>query len=81
MLVFIHNQNNKPLMPCKPSKARKLLKEGKAKVISRIPFTIKLLYGSSGYIQPIIAGMDTGSKVLVFVQCHKVKYCINLKLI
>jgi hypothetical protein len=64
MLVFIHNQNNKPLMPCKPSKARKLLKEGKAKVIRRTPFTIKLLFGSSGYTQPIIAGMDTGSKVI-----------------
>ena len=64
MLVFILNKNNKPLMPCKPSKARKLLKEGKAKVIRKTPFTIKLLYGSSGYTQPIIAGMDTGSKVI-----------------
>jgi hypothetical protein len=64
MLVFIHNKENKPLMPCKPSKARKLLKEGKAKVIRREPFTIKLLYGSSNYVQPIIAGMDTGSKVI-----------------
>ncbi|MGB9928130.1 MAG: RNA-guided endonuclease IscB [Methanosarcina sp.] len=64
MLVFILNKNSKPLMPCKPSKARKLLIEGKAKVIRRTPFTIKLLYGSSGYIQPIIAGMDTGSKVI-----------------
>ena len=51
-------------MPCKPSKARKLLLEGKAKVIKRTPFTIKLLYGSSNYIQTIIGGMDTGSKVI-----------------
>ncbi|HWR24957.1 MAG TPA: RNA-guided endonuclease IscB [Methanosarcina sp.] len=64
MLVFIYNKDGKPLMPCKPSKVRKLLKEGKAKVIRRIPFTIKLLFGSSGYTQPIIAGMDTGSKVI-----------------
>lgn len=64
MLVFIHNKENKPLMPCKPSKARKLLKEGKAKVIRREPFTIKLLFGSSNYVQTIIAGMDTGSKVI-----------------
>ena len=63
MLVFIQNKG-KLLMPCKPSKARKLLKEGKAKVIRKTPFTIKLLYGSSGYTQPIIAGMDTGSKVI-----------------
>ena len=64
MLVFTQNNKGKLLMPCKPSKARKLLKEGKAKVIRRTPFTIKLIYGSSGYTQPIIAGMDTGSKVV-----------------
>src|SRR5665647_3568058 len=64
MFVFVINRENKPLMPCKPSKARKLLKEGKAKVIRREPFTIKLLFGSSNYVQTIIAGMDTGSKVI-----------------
>jgi len=64
MLVFIHNKDGKPLMPCKHSKARKLLKEGKAKVIRITPFTIKLLFGSSNYVQTIIGGMDTGSKVI-----------------
>jgi len=51
-------------MPCKPSKARKLLSEGKARVLRTTPFTIKLLFGSSGYTQPVIAGMDSGSKVV-----------------
>ena len=64
MLVFVLNQEGKPLMPCKPSKAKKLLREGKAKVVKRTPFTIKLLYGSSGYKQAVVAGMDTGSKVI-----------------
>ncbi|MDD4249370.1 MAG: RRXRR domain-containing protein, partial [Methanosarcina sp.] len=64
MLVFVINQNKKPLMPCKPSKARKLLQAGKAKVVRNTPFTIKLLFGSSGYTQPVTAGMDTGSKVV-----------------
>ena len=49
-------------MPCKPQKARKLLKNGKAKVIKREPFTIQLLYGSSGYRQHITLGVDAGSK-------------------
>lgn len=62
MLVFILNRNNQPLMPCRPSKARKLLKNGLARVKSKTPFTIKLLYGSSGYKQYLTAGMDTGSK-------------------
>jgi N6-L-threonylcarbamoyladenine synthase len=51
-------------MPCKPSKARKLLKEGKAKVVKKEPFTIQLLYGSSGYKQPITLGVDAGSKTV-----------------
>ena len=34
MLVFVLNHYGKPLMPCKPRKARLLLKEGKAKVIT-----------------------------------------------
>jgi hypothetical protein len=51
-------------MPCKPRKARLLLKEGKAKVIKRTPFTIQLLYGSSGYKQKINLGVDAGSKII-----------------
>ena len=62
MLAYILNKHGKPLMPCKAAKARKLLKTGKAKVVKRTPFTIKLLHGSSNYTQYIVAGMDTGSK-------------------
>ncbi|MGF1759648.1 RNA-guided endonuclease IscB [Photobacterium sagamiensis] len=62
MFVFVLNKNDKPLMPCRPQKARKLLKTGDAKVVRKSPFTIKLNGGSSGYKQPLIAGMDTGSK-------------------
>lgn len=62
MLVFVLNRNNEPLMPCSSSKARKLLKDGLARVKRKFPFTIKLIYGSSGYKQNLMAGMDTGSK-------------------
>ncbi len=51
-------------MPCKPAKARKLLQNKKAQVIQRKPFTIQLLYGSSGYKQEISLGVDTGSKFI-----------------
>lgn len=64
MLVYIINQNGNPLMPCKPSKARKLLKQNKAKVVKVEPFTIQLLHGSSGYKQEITLGADAGSKVV-----------------
>jgi len=49
-------------MPCQPRKARLLLKEGKAKVVKRVPFTLQLLYGSSGYKQGVSLGLDTGTQ-------------------
>lgn len=62
IFVYVINKHGQPLMLCKPQKARKLLKQRKAKVIKRTPFTIQLLYGSSGYKQPINLGVDTGYK-------------------
>lgn len=60
MRVFVMNQHGETLMPCKPRKARILLKKGNAKVISRSPFTIQLKYGSTGYKQNLTLGVDTG---------------------
>ena len=61
MVVYVINKNGKPLMPCSPRKARKLLKIGKAKVVKKTPFTIKLLFGSGGDTQDLTLGIDTGS--------------------
>ena len=61
MVVYVINKHGKPLMPCSPRKARILLKLGKAKVIKRTPFTIKLLYGSGQAKQSLTHGVDTGS--------------------
>ena len=62
MLVFVLNKHGEALMPCKPRKARLLLKEKKAKIASYKPFTIQLLYGSSGYKQEVKIGIDLGAK-------------------
>lgn len=51
ILVTVLNKNGYPLMPCSESKARRLLAQQKAKILKRNPFTIQLLYGSSGYTQ------------------------------
>ena len=64
MLVYVISKDSKALMPCKPQKAKELLKTNKAKVIKREPFTIQLLYGSSGYKQEITLGVDAGSKYI-----------------
>jgi 5-methylcytosine-specific restriction endonuclease McrA len=64
MYVYVINKNGNPLMPCKPAKAKHLLKAGKAKVIKRTPFTIKLLWDCEENTQEVVAGMDTGSKTI-----------------
>lgn len=49
-------------MPCKEAKARKLLKQNKAKIYEREPFTIQLLFVCENQIQDITLGVDAGSK-------------------
>ena len=63
-MVYVINQRGAPLMPCGERKARLLLKAGKARVVHRTPFTIRLVFGASGYCQEVIAGLDTGSTVV-----------------
>jgi len=67
MLVYVLNKTGKPIMPCNARKARLLLKENKAKVVTKEPFTIQLVYGSSGYKQEVTLGVDlpAGRQVLV----------------
>lgn len=60
--VFVINKHGEALMPCSPRKARILLRNKKAKVIKKEPFTIQLLYGSTGYKQDINLGIDSGQR-------------------
>ena len=61
MRVFVKNMRGEPLMPCKPQKARKLLKAKKAKIISYKPFTIQLTIATGETTQDVDIGVDTGS--------------------
>src|SRR6266581_6321562 len=62
-IVYVINQNGHPLMPCKPSKARKLLRDGRARVIKRSPFTIQLRWDCEEHVQEVVVGIDKGSHV------------------
>jgi len=64
LFVYMVNCHGQPLMPCQPRKARLLLKEGKAKVVRMVPFTLQLLYGSSGYKQEVSLGIDAGAQLI-----------------
>lgn len=62
-MVYVISQNGQPLMPTENHvKVRILLKNKKAKVIKRCPFTIQLAYDSTNYTQNITLGVDSGSK-------------------
>ncbi|WP_258280670.1 MULTISPECIES: RNA-guided endonuclease IscB [unclassified Clostridium] len=60
MIVYVLNKIGKALMPTTPRKSRLLLKQKKAKVVTIKPFTIQLIFGSSGYKQDITLGIDSG---------------------
>lgn len=49
-----------PLMPTSPKKARMLLKQKKAKVVSVRPFTIQLVIATGESKQDIVLGIDSG---------------------
>lgn len=62
-MIYVLNKDGKPLMPTnRHGKVRHLLKDNKAKIVKKCPFTIELLYDSTNYTQPISLGIDSGSK-------------------
>ncbi len=64
-VVSVLSPEGVPLMPCSCVIARLVLKEGKAKVVRRTPFTIKLLSPpESTSTQALTLGVDTGSSVI-----------------
>ena len=61
MLVYVLGMDGDPLDPTHPAKARILLKNKKAKVVRRLPFTIKLTYEiKNPQTQKYTLGVDTG---------------------
>lgn len=64
-MVYVLSANGQPLMPTgRHGKIKHLLRQGKAKVVMRCPFTIQLLYETGNYLQPVTLGIDAGSKTI-----------------
>ena len=60
-MVYVKSIDGKVLMPTSNAKARKLLKQKKAKVVSLRPFVVKLTYKTkTEYIQKLNLGVDSG---------------------
>ena len=60
-MVYVLSKSGKPLMPTeRHGWVRRSMREGKVKVVSRLPFTIQLTYDSAETIQPLTLGQDIG---------------------
>lgn len=64
MFVYVLDRDGQPLMPTSRfDKVRRMLRDKKAKVVKRCPFTIRLLYEpKTKIVQDVVLGVDTGSK-------------------
>ena len=61
-MVYVQDKNGNPLMPTnRHGKVRRLLDAGKAKVVYRTPFTIRLQYETTNYVQDVTLGVDAGT--------------------
>lgn len=69
--VYVQNNDGTPLMPTRPAKAKFMLKHGKAKVVQKSPFTIRLTYKiENPIIQPAELVIDDGETVGIAVIQH-----------
>ena len=76
-IVYVLNMRGQPLMPTTQQKANKLLKQDKAKVVKRTPFTIQLKYATGEAKQPITLGIDSGHKHVGFSAVTEKKELIS----
>ena len=60
--VLVLSGAKKPLMPCRPARARQLLTAGKAAVYRQQPFTLILKDRADGNVQDVEIKIDPGSK-------------------
>lgn len=80
--VFVLDANKQPLSPCHQAVSRKLLKEGKAAVYRRFPFTIILKRAvENPIVGPVTLKVDPGSKTtgIALVQSGKVIFAAELE--
>ena len=75
--VFVLNMRGLPLMPTTPRKARVLIKQNKAKVVSCKPFTIQLKYATGEAKQKTTLGVDTGAKYVGYSVTTQTKELIS----
>ena len=67
MYIYVQAQDGTPLMPTsRCGKLRRMLRDGKAVIVSHTPFTVRLTYDTTHHTQPVSLGVDSGSKYIGF---------------
>lgn len=63
-VVFVLDAARRPLTPCRPAQARRMLRDGKAAVLRRYPFTLVLKEARpDASVKPLTVKIDPGAKV------------------
>ena len=80
-VVFVLDTEKRPLTPCRPAQARRLLREGKAAVFRRFPFTLILKEARpDAIVKPLAVKIDPGAKTtgLALVDASRVLFAAEL---
>ena len=83
MYIYVQAQDGAPLMPTqRAGKARRMLRNGLAVIVSHTPFTIRLTYDTTHFTQPVSLGVDAGSKHIGLSATteHKELYAAEIEL-
>ena len=62
--VFVVDADGKPLLPTHPARARRLMRDGKAKPHQMLPFTIQLTRRVENAVCELTVGIDDGAKAV-----------------
>ena len=61
MLIYIISKSGYPLMPTeRTNHVQRLLNKGKARIVSKVPYTVQLKYDTDEVTQPLHGGTDPG---------------------
>lgn len=62
MYIYVLDMDGKPLMPTRRAgRVRRMLRDGQAVVASHTPFTVRLTYDTTHYVQRVTLGVDAGT--------------------
>ena len=81
--VYVLDRHHKPLMPCSASRARRLLKKGRARIHKLYPFSIRLVDREleDSELQPVSLKLDPGSRTtgiaIIRVENEEIAHPIN----